>query len=327
MPPPCASASGRAVAETRPSSLGLTSPTNRSMVSSSNGAGASKKMCRKPRSTNGTSDSAISSARPDRRRLAVARMARPVAGVDPPRLGRVVADDHQPQAERALDLGLVAADLAAPAPQDLVLVARRTRCRRRCSTRRRTRRPCRSVFFSPSPPIRIGEPCSGPGGGSLRTSQRVIDAGRARVAGLAVEHRRASARPPRPASRAARRSPSPELDPERLVLALEPGAADAEDRPSAAHVVERGDHLAPSRAGLRKRVRADHQAEPSRARSRRPSRRGSGSPRRSGRASRPGSDRGGPTSTASRSRARRLVARRAGARANRSAGPMAGRPP
>ena len=60
---------------------------------------------------------------PDPRRFAVARVVLAERGVDPPRLGGVVADDHQAEAERPLDLRLVAADLVAPPPQDLVLVA------------------------------------------------------------------------------------------------------------------------------------------------------------------------------------------------------------
>ena len=59
----------------------------------------------------------------DPRRLAVARVVLADPGVDPPRLGRIVADDQQAQAERPLDLGLVAADPLAPLAEDLVLVA------------------------------------------------------------------------------------------------------------------------------------------------------------------------------------------------------------
>ena len=52
----------------------------------------------------------------------------------------------------------------------------------------------------------------------------------------------------------------PELDPEGLVLALEPGAADAEDRPPVAHVVERRRQLHRQRR-VPEGVGADHQPE------------------------------------------------------------------
>ena len=59
------------------------------------------------------------------------------------------------------------------------------------------------------------------------------------------------------------RSPTPEpevRDPERLVLALEPRAADPEDRPAARHVVERRGELR-GEPGVAERVGADHQPE------------------------------------------------------------------
>ena len=115
----------------------------------------------------------------------------------------------------------------------------------------------RSVFFSPSPPIRIGSR-AWTGGGSLRTSRRVI----ARASGrgrLAVEHRPHQldrfVEPVEPLA-----EPGPEVDPVRLVLPLEPGPADPEDRASGAHVVERRDHLG-GQGGVAERVRPDHQAD------------------------------------------------------------------
>ena len=60
----------------------------------------------------------------------------------------------------------------------------------------------------------------------------------------------------------------PEVDPERLVLALEPGAADAEDGPAARDVVEGRRELG-RQPRVAERVGADHQPEPDPARDRR----------------------------------------------------------
>jgi len=51
-----------------------------------------------------------------------------------------------------------------------------------------------------------------------------------------------------------------EVDAHGLVLGLEPGAADTQDRASCAHVVERSDHLH-DQSGVAEGVGADHQAE------------------------------------------------------------------
>ena len=67
----------------------------------------------------------------------------------------------------------------------------------------------------------------------------------------------------------------PEVDPERVVLALEPGAADPEDRPAVADVIE-GRRQLGGEARVPERVGPDHQAEPDPGRQRRP--RGQGQP-------------------------------------------------
>lgn len=55
--------------------------------------------------------------------------------------------------------------------------------------------------------------------------------------------------------------PAPELVPIRPVLSLEPGAAHAQDRPTAGDVIDGGRHLCRQRR-LAERVGADHHADP-----------------------------------------------------------------
>ena len=113
--------------------------------------------------------------------------------------------------------------------------------------------------------------------------------------------------------------PAAEIDAERVVLPLEPAAAEAEDRATARDVVERRGELR-GQARVPERVGTDQQAESDAFRERGDRRRASTSPRALDRASRPRRRAGGRPATASPSRpARRPGTRRAGT-ASRSAG-------
>ena len=109
---------------------------------------------------------------------------------------------------------------------------------------------------------------------------------------------------------------APVLDPERLVLALEPGAADAEHGPPVADVVE-GRRELRRQPRVAERVRPDHQPEPDPPRDRGRGRRASTSPRGSAAPTARRSRGGDPTSRPSpsrRPRPRSAVSRNSGQR-------------
>ena len=109
-----------------------------------------------------------------------------------------------------------------------------------------------------------------------------------------------------------------ELDPEAVVLALEPGAADAEHGPAVRDVVERRGELG-GQARVAERVRADHQPEPHPRRHRRRGRPGRSSPRRSAAPTARRWPSGGPTSRSSPSPPPRPRGPHRGSPASRSA--------
>ena len=93
----------------------------------------------------------------------------------------------------------------------------------------------------------------------------------------------------------------PEVEPERVVLALEPAAAEAEDEPAAGQVVDRRGELG-GQARVAERVGADEQAEPDALGDGRRARTASPSPRAWGRSDRPRRPAGGRRPRANPSR-------------------------
>ena len=147
----------------------------------------------------GRAERAVAGAAP----AAVALLHR---GGDLPRLLLGVADDRHAALDGALDLRLVAADLVAPAAEHLVLVPDALEVAAGVPARRRTWRPCASVFRSPRAAdqdrqVRLH------GRRVVQHVLRVVEAARAPRPGRPGASR-ASARPPRRTSRAARRSRS-----------------------------------------------------------------------------------------------------------------------
>src|SRR5919198_1237448 len=172
------------------------------------------------------------------------------------RVAGIVTDDHEPQTERPLDLRLVSSDLLAPAAEDGVLVSHELDVAGGV--------PCvgvlrdgvqglllavatdedREVLLHRSRIVAyLGSLIAGPARGGLPGGKHLFQ----EVDGL-VE-------PVQPLTEA-----RTELDPVGLVLALEPGATNTEDRPAVAHVIERRDDLR-GESRVAEGVRADHQSE------------------------------------------------------------------
>src|SRR5438552_7704306 len=150
-----------------------------------------------------------------------------------------VADDHEPEPERSLDLRLVATDLLAPAPEDLVLVTHEVEVSARVPgvrvLRHRVQRLLLAVATDEDRQV------------LLQWWRVVADVRRPiqRSSGrgfLAVQHRTHDldglVEPVEPLP-----EPGTEVDAVRFMLAPEPRTADAEDGAPVAHVVERRDEL------------------------------------------------------------------------------------
>ena len=205
----------------------------------------------------GRSRSTIWSTRPDRLVLPRLRLAVVLEHrlEDAPRFGGIVADDAGAGADGSLDLRLVAADLLAVPAQDLVLALDALEAAADVAgvgvARNGPQRPLRTSAANQDREALLDRRRVVPD----RLSPVVLLAGRA----LAVEHAAHDAdRLIQPAQALARRAA--ELDPERAVLGLEPGAADAQHRPAAADVVERGRHLGDERR-VAERVGTDHEPD------------------------------------------------------------------
>ena len=156
-----------------------------------------------------------------------------------------------------VDLGRVAADRLAVRAEHLDLVAQLLDAAHRVPLVGVAGHG-RSVFFSPDPPIMIGR-CSWSGARQEDEILEPIPASGRRGHRLAVEQRAHGGdrlvHPGQPLAEA-----RAEVDAVGGVLRLHPRAADAEDRPPAAEVVDRRDRLR-HQPGVAERVRADQQAE------------------------------------------------------------------
>ena len=150
----------------------------------------------------------------------------------------------------------------------------------------------RRVFFGPDPPIRIGR-CAWIGRGA---HQRVVErvAPGPRGVNRSPSSRRRISITDSSSRSSASRATSPNSIPNAVVLALEPGAADAQDRAPVREVVEGRRELG-GEPGVAERVGADHQAEADPLRDRGQAGQHATSPRRSaaptGRRSRAGDPR------------------------------------
>ena len=232
----------------------------------------------------------------------------------------VVADDDG-EADRPVDQPGVAADGRAVRGQDRVLGRERLGRPVRCSRRRRRPPPCAASSAAPS---RRSGSAGGPGPGAARGRRR----GTCRTGrhGRSSRRRAAGGSASTDSSNRSRRSPTlaPNSMPIGVVLALEPGAADRQDRPAVADVVERRGQLG-GQAGVAEGVGADHQADPDPAGQRGP--RGEHGPAFEDRlsATSPGWPSGGPRSRPRPSRPSRPRRPRPGSRASRSPATRPGR--
>ena len=170
---------------------------------------------------------------------------------------RVVADDHQAEAQASARSRTRRGRPVAPAAAGPRPCGERSRDRRRYSRHRRTWPPCGGSSSRRSPPIRIG--------------RRALDGRRVVADVLTLVVRAAGGRlPPRSIARItstasssqSRRSPKPEpkSSPKAACSRSNQAPPMPEDGPPVAHVVERRGHLR-GEGRVSERVRPDHQAE------------------------------------------------------------------